>query len=176
MEDLIFEKGEIATVTVNRPKALNALNRTVVEGLAHVLRDVRHDPSIRVLIVTGAGDRAFVAGADIAAMSAMSTVDGMEFCRLLMNPRNHALRFFLTRFGSTTANSSPPYRAAVSIARQCTRRMSATRQSARLPTKPPKLSLIFFGPSPGPAAAPRKTCQVLSVRSVSVSRTSSSFR
>ena len=82
MEELIFEKGEVATVTVNRPKALNALNRTVVEGLAQVLRDVRHDPSIRVLIVTGAGDRAFVAGADIAAMSAMSTVDGLEFCRL----------------------------------------------------------------------------------------------
>ena len=82
MEDLIFEKGEIATVTVNRPKALNALNRTVVEGLAQVLRDVRHDASIRVLIVTGAGDKAFVAGADIAAMSQMSTVEGMEFCRL----------------------------------------------------------------------------------------------
>ncbi|MGH7879410.1 MAG: enoyl-CoA hydratase/isomerase family protein, partial [Candidatus Binataceae bacterium] len=82
MDELIFEKAEIATVTVNRPKALNALNRTVVEELARVLRDVRHDPSIRVLIVTGAGDRAFVAGADIAAMSAMSTVDGMEFCRL----------------------------------------------------------------------------------------------
>ena len=82
MEDLLFEKGEIATVTINRPKALNALNRTVVEGLAQVLRDVRRDPSIRVLIVTGAGDRAFVAGADIAAMAAMATVDGMEFCRL----------------------------------------------------------------------------------------------
>ncbi|MGH7837061.1 MAG: enoyl-CoA hydratase-related protein, partial [Candidatus Binataceae bacterium] len=78
MDELIFEKAEIATVTVNRPKALNALNRTVVEEFARVLRDVRHDPSIRVLIVTGAGDRAFVAGADIAAMSAMSTVDGME--------------------------------------------------------------------------------------------------
>jgi enoyl-CoA hydratase len=82
VEELIFEKGEIATVTVNRPKALNALNRTVVEGLAQVLRDVRHDTSIRVLIVTGAGDRAFVAGADIAAMSAMSTVEGLEFGRL----------------------------------------------------------------------------------------------
>jgi len=82
MDELIFDKGEIATVTVNRPKALNALNRTVVEELARVLRDVRHDPAIRVLIVTGAGDRAFVAGADIAAMSAMSTTDGMEFCRL----------------------------------------------------------------------------------------------
>jgi enoyl-CoA hydratase len=82
VEELIFEKGEIATVTVNRPKALNALNRSVVEGLAEVVREVRIDPAIRVLIVTGAGDRAFVAGADIAQMSAMSVVDGMEFCAL----------------------------------------------------------------------------------------------
>jgi enoyl-CoA hydratase len=47
-----------------------------------VLRDVRHDPSIRVLIITGAGDRAFVAGADIGAMSEMSNIDGLEFTRL----------------------------------------------------------------------------------------------
>ena len=82
MEDLIFEKAEIATLTINRPKALNALNREVLEGIARILRDVRHDSSVRVLIVTGAGDRAFVAGADIAAMSEMSTIEGQEFMRL----------------------------------------------------------------------------------------------
>ena len=82
MEELIFEKAEIATLTINRPKALNALNREVLEGLARILRDVRHDASVRVLIVTGAGDRAFVAGADIAAMSEMSVVEGQEFMRL----------------------------------------------------------------------------------------------
>jgi enoyl-CoA hydratase len=82
VEELLFDKGEIATMTVNRPKALNALNPAVVQEMAKVLRDVRHDRSIRVLIVTGAGDRAFIAGADIAAMAQMSVVDGMEFCRL----------------------------------------------------------------------------------------------
>jgi len=82
LEDLIFEKAEIATLTINRPKALNALNREVLEGIARILRDVRHDTSVRVLIVTGAGDRAFVAGADIAAMSEMSTIEGQEFMRL----------------------------------------------------------------------------------------------
>ncbi len=82
MEDLIFETGEIATLTINRPKALNALNREVLEGIARILRDVRHDASVRILIVTGAGDRAFVAGADIAAMSEMSVVEGQEFMRL----------------------------------------------------------------------------------------------
>src|SRR5512137_1320523 len=82
LKNVIFEKGEIATLTVNRPAALNALNREVLEDLARVIRDVRHDPSVRVLIITGAGDRAFVAGADIAAMSKMSAADGLEFSRL----------------------------------------------------------------------------------------------
>jgi enoyl-CoA hydratase len=77
-----FDKAEVAVLTVNRPNALNALNREVLEEIARVLRDVRHDPLIRVLIVTGAGDRAFIAGADIAAMSEMSNVDGLEFTRL----------------------------------------------------------------------------------------------
>jgi enoyl-CoA hydratase len=82
LEDLIFEKAELAMLTVNRPQALNALNRALVENFARVLRDVRHDPTVRVLIVTGAGDRAFVAGADIAAMAQMSATDGLEFSRL----------------------------------------------------------------------------------------------
>ena len=82
LTNLIFEQAPIATVTVNRPKALNALNVRVVEELAQVLRDVRHDPAVRALIITGAGDRAFVAGADIAAMTEMSAVEGLEFSRL----------------------------------------------------------------------------------------------
>ena len=77
--DIIFDKAPIATLTVNRPAALNALNKSVLEQISHVLREVRHDTSVRVLIVTGAGDRAFVAGADIAQMSKMSTVEGLEF-------------------------------------------------------------------------------------------------
>ena len=82
LKHLKFDKAEVAVATVNRTEALNALNREVLEEIARVLRDVRHDPSIRVLIITGAGDRAFVAGADIGAMSEMSSVDGLEFTRL----------------------------------------------------------------------------------------------
>jgi enoyl-CoA hydratase len=82
LKNLIFEKDTIATLTVNRPPALNALNRAVLEEMARVLREVRHDPAVRVLIVTGTGDRAFVAGADIAAMAEMSAVEGLEFSRL----------------------------------------------------------------------------------------------
>ncbi len=82
LKDIIFEKAAIATLTVNRPAALNALNREVLEEIARVIREVRHDSSVRVLIVTGAGDKAFVAGADIAAMSKMSAADGLDFSRL----------------------------------------------------------------------------------------------
>ena len=82
MEDLILEKGAIALLTVNRPKSLNAINRELFENLARVLRDIRRDSGTRVLIVTGAGERAFVAGADIAAMSEMTALEGLEFSRL----------------------------------------------------------------------------------------------
>src|SRR5579863_4107892 len=82
LKNIIFDKAAIATLTVNRPAALNALNREVLEEMARVIREVRHDRSVRVLIVTGAGDRAFVAGADIAAMSKMSAADGLDFSRL----------------------------------------------------------------------------------------------
>src|SRR5580700_2225045 len=82
LQNIIFEKAAIATLTINRPTALNALNREVLEEFARVIREVRHDSSVRVLIVTGAGDKAFVAGADIAAMAKMSAVDGLDFSRL----------------------------------------------------------------------------------------------
>ena len=82
LKNIIFEQAAIATLTVNRPNALNALNREVLEEMARVIREVRHDESVRVLIVTGAGDKAFVAGADIAAMAKMSAIDGIDFSRL----------------------------------------------------------------------------------------------
>ena len=85
---LIFDKGEIATLTVNRPDALNALNRDVLVDLIHALIELRSDRSVRVLILTGAGERAFVAGADIAAMSEMSTSEGLEFTRMGHNVMN----------------------------------------------------------------------------------------
>ena len=72
----------MATLTVNRPAALDALNREVLQEMARVIREVRHDSSVRVLIVTGAGNKAFVAGAEYGAMAKMSAVDGLDFWRL----------------------------------------------------------------------------------------------
>ena len=79
---LLFDKAEVATLTVNRPDALNALNRDVLNELAHAMHEIRGDATVRVLIITGTGERAFIAGADIAAMSEMSAGEGLVFSRL----------------------------------------------------------------------------------------------
>ncbi len=79
-ENILFEKNDgIARITFNRPKVLNALNRKTVEELQSALLDARDDASIRVLILTGAGEKAFVAGADIGELSQQTPVNGKDF-------------------------------------------------------------------------------------------------
>ena len=79
-ENILFEKKDgIAKVTFNRPKVLNALNRKTVEELQSALLDARDDASVRVLILTGAGEKAFVAGADIGELSQQTPVNGKDF-------------------------------------------------------------------------------------------------
>jgi enoyl-CoA hydratase len=79
-ENLLYEKKDgIAYITFNRPKLLNALNRNTIEELRQVLVDARDDASVRVLILTGAGEKAFVAGADINELAQQTPVNGKEF-------------------------------------------------------------------------------------------------
>jgi enoyl-CoA hydratase len=79
-ENLLYEKKNgIAYITFNRPKVLNALNRKTVEELQQVLLDARGDDSVRVLILTGSGEKAFVAGADINELAQQTPVNGKEF-------------------------------------------------------------------------------------------------
>jgi len=79
-ENLLYEKKHgIASITFNRPKVLNALNRKTVEELLQVLLDARGDSSVRVLILTGSGEKAFVAGADINELAQQTPVNGKEF-------------------------------------------------------------------------------------------------
>jgi enoyl-CoA hydratase len=79
-ENLLYEKRDgIAFVTFNRPKVLNALNRKTMEELQQVLLDARGDEGVRVLILTGAGEKSFVAGADIGELSLQTPVKGKEF-------------------------------------------------------------------------------------------------
>src|SRR2546423_14347627 len=79
-ENLIYEKREgIARITFNRPKVLNALNRKTIEEFREALLDARDDEAVRVLILTGAGEKSFVAGADIGELAQRTAVDGKEF-------------------------------------------------------------------------------------------------
>lgn len=83
-EELVLYQVEegIGIITINRPKALNALNTEVLKALGNILDLVRKDDKVKVLLITGAGDRAFVAGADIAEMKNLSPLQAREFSRL----------------------------------------------------------------------------------------------
>jgi len=79
-DNLLFEVNDkIARITFNRPNVLNALNRKTMDELGDCLKKVRADDDIRVLILTGAGEKAFVAGADINELSQQTPVNGREF-------------------------------------------------------------------------------------------------
>jgi enoyl-CoA hydratase/carnithine racemase len=75
------KKGPIAYVTLNRPKVLNALSQAVFSELKEVFGDARDDASVRGVILTGSGDKAFAAGADIAEMSTSTGVQAEESTR-----------------------------------------------------------------------------------------------
>ena len=82
-ENILFEKkDQIGYLTFNRPKVLNALNRQTMMELGSCLAAVKDDPEVRVLILTGAGEKAFIAGADINELSQRTPVDGKEFSLL----------------------------------------------------------------------------------------------
>lgn len=79
-ENIIFqlEKG-IGIITMNRPKALNALNGALLAEMSHVLDRIASDETIAVLIITGAGEKAFVAGADITELASLNALEGKLF-------------------------------------------------------------------------------------------------
>ena len=79
-ENLLYEvKDHIARITFNRPNVLNALNRKTIEELGECLTAVRHDDAVRVLILTGSGEKAFIAGADINELAQRTPIDGKDF-------------------------------------------------------------------------------------------------
>src|SRR5579883_3055090 len=76
---LLEKKNSIAYVTVNRPKVLNALNSATLEELRAAFTDIKADREIRVVIFTGAGEKAFIAGADINELAQRDAVSGKEY-------------------------------------------------------------------------------------------------
>lgn len=78
-ENVRLEKdGGVATITVDRPKVLNALNHQTLSELAHAFDDCAADDSVRALVVTGAGEKAFVAGADINELAKMKALEAKD--------------------------------------------------------------------------------------------------
>jgi enoyl-CoA hydratase len=79
---LIAINDGVAQVTINRPAALNALNVDVLKELASAFTGLQEDETVACVILTGSGAKAFVAGADIAAMQPLDAIDAVKFARL----------------------------------------------------------------------------------------------
>lgn len=76
---LVGDSAGIRTITVHRPDKLNALNAATLDALDEAFADAGADPAIRVVVLTGSGPKAFVAGADIAEMSGLSPAEARDF-------------------------------------------------------------------------------------------------
>src|SRR5499427_10604356 len=80
LENIRFEKkNAIAYVTVNRPKVLNALNMATMEELRAAFHEIKNDARVRVVILTGAGEKAFIAGADIGELAQNDAITAKEY-------------------------------------------------------------------------------------------------
>ncbi|HEX9291800.1 MAG TPA: enoyl-CoA hydratase-related protein [Anaeromyxobacteraceae bacterium] len=80
LENILWRVEDgVGVATLNRPKALNALDRRTIAELAQLVDAVAADPAVRALVLTGAGEKAFVAGADISEMSSLPPVEARRF-------------------------------------------------------------------------------------------------
>jgi enoyl-CoA hydratase len=125
---VIYEaKDGVARLTVNRPEKLNALDRQTMRDIDAAVGASGQDPSIGVLVVTGMGDKAFVAGADIAELSSQTPVEGAAYARL-----GQAVLGRLERLGKPSIAAINGYAlgGGLELAMACTLRVAS--ESARL--------------------------------------------
>jgi len=89
LKNILYEKREgVATITINRPEKLNAMDHETIQEILSALDDAEKDENIRVVVITGAGDRAFSAGADISGMKGRTPLDSRrssQFGQQMMN-------------------------------------------------------------------------------------------
>jgi len=82
-KNTLYEKSEgVATITINRPKVRNAINEETILEILSELNDAKKDESIKVIVITGAGDLVFSSGADINTLKSVDPLGGREFSRL----------------------------------------------------------------------------------------------
>ncbi len=137
-ENLLYEKrDQIAFITVNRPKVLNALNRKTLEELHDCVRQVEADPEVRVVIITGAGEKAFIAGADINELAQQTALSGGDFARYgqaLLDRIERAPKPFIAAINGYALGGG------CELAMACTFRIAA--ENARLGQPEVKLGII----------------------------------
>ena len=91
--NIIYEKkGKVATITLNRPKALNALNNALLVEVDDAFQDAEGDGNINVIVLTGSGDRAFSAGADIPEIQYLSPIGARNFSLSIQEITRHMER------------------------------------------------------------------------------------
>ena len=137
-ETLLLElAGAIATVTLNRPKVLNALNAQVFNDLEAAFTKLAGDAAVRVILLTGAGEKAFAAGADIGEIAAADAASGEALAR-----RGHAVMRLMETCGKPVIACVNGFAlgGGCELALACTMRLAS--QTARLGTPEIKLGLI----------------------------------
>jgi len=127
----------VATVTVSRPRVLNALNAATIQELDECLLRLRDDPSVRAIVLTGEGDRAFIAGADIAELSGLTPASAREVAR-----RGQAVCDRLERAGKPVIAAVNGFAlgGGLELAMACTLRVAA--ETARLGQPEVNLGLL----------------------------------
>jgi enoyl-CoA hydratase len=122
--------GGVATITVARPEKLNALNSEVIAGLQSAISQAAADESLRCVIVTGAGEKAFIAGADIGELVKLTPIEGREHAR-----RGQALLDRLERLSVPTiaAINGFAYGGGLELAMACTLRVASENARMGLP-------------------------------------------
>src|ERR1700687_1411995 len=147
---LLEKKNAIAYVTVNRPKVLNALNMATMEELRAAFHDIKNDKGIRVVIFTGKGEKAFIAGADIGELANNDAVMGKEYTHRGQNVLN-----LIENLGKPVIASINGFAlgGGCEIAMACTMRLAS--ENAKLGQPEVKLGII-----PGYGGRPQEALRI----------------
>jgi len=138
LENLLYEvRDQIATVTVNRPKVLNALNDATMDELRRVFLDIRHRADVGGAILTGSGEKAFVAGADINELATSTPIEGKDRSR-----RGHHVLEIMENLGKPVVAAINGYAlgGGCELAMACTLRIAS--ENAKLGQPEVKLGLV----------------------------------